>query len=190
MKLVLPVAYVAAVTNLMLNVGEDLVPATALKLEAEVDPRFLEELRIGLFGKFFDEPAKEAPAVPSIPELATLVWKTEYEKGTLTLFLGDTQGLAFEDPELRHPGVDVKAIEFEPLATGRLSFRATAIIRADEEGRGKLSALLKHEVRATFSKLTQKPLLEPKKPADDAQVPLDLKPLIPNADAPRAGTKH
>lgn len=167
MKLELPIAYVAAVTNLMLSEGDDLVPAQALKLEAEVEPALLEELREGLTARFFEQPGEGAQAIPSVPELAALGWKTEYEKGTLTLDLSETEGLAFEDEKLKFTGVDVKAIEFEPLATGMLSFKANAIVRANEEARGKLTALLKHDVRATFTKLTQKPLAEPKKPKDD-----------------------
>lgn len=185
MKIVLAVAYVSAVTNLMLSHGEDLVPAIALKLQAEVEPKLLEELRAGLTEKFFEAAVGDAPRVPCIPELAALTWKTEYEKGTLTLGLTETEGLAFKEEELRFTGVDTKAISFEPLATGRLAFECNAIIRADEDGRGKLTALLKHNVKATFSKLTQKPLAEPKKPADDAastqQVLPEIHPLIPNA---------
>lgn len=168
MKLALPIAYIRAVTNLMLNEGEDQVPAIALSIESEVLPAILDELREGLFGKFFDVVSDKAPAVPSIPELSALSWKTEYERGTLKLDLEETEGLAFQDELLEHGGVDVKAITFEPLPTGMLQFKCTAIVRADEEGRGKLTALLKHNVKATFTKLTQKPLAEPKRPKDDA----------------------
>lgn len=169
MKLVFPLAYVAAITNLMLSEGDDLVPAQAVKLEAEVHPDLLNELREGLPDVFFDKPAGDkAPAVPRLPELAALTWRTEYEQGRIELDLSDTEGLAFEDREIACQGVDVKAIEFEPLATGMVSIKANAILRGDEEQRGKITALLKHTVRATFSKLTQKPLAEPKRAKDDA----------------------
>lgn len=184
MKIVLAVAYVSAVTNLMLSHGEDLVPAIALKLQAEVDPALLEELRAGLTEKFFEPAVGDAPRVPCIPELAALTWKTEYEKGAILLDLSETDGLAFEEDELKFTSVDTKAITFEPLAKGRLAFECNVIIRADEDGRGKLTALLKHNVKATITKLTQKPLAEPKKPADDAaskqQVIPEIQPLIPN----------
>lgn len=178
MKLVFPLAYVAAVTNLMLAEGEDQVPAQALKIEAEVAPELLNQLRDGLADVFFERPAGDkAPAIPRVPELAALSWRTEYEKGRLELDLEDTEGLAFTDQQLAFQGVDVKAIEFEPLATGMVAIKANAIIRGDEEQRGKVTALLKHTVKATFTKLTQKPLAEPEKPQDDAasrQEPLAL----------------
>jgi hypothetical protein len=178
MKLILPLAYIPAVPNLMLNEGDDLVPAICVKFEAEVAPEILDELRPGMAAVFFERPAGDkAPAIPKMPELAALGWRTEYEHGRLEIDLSDTDGLAFGDAELACSGVDVKAIEFEPLATGLVAFKANAIIRGDEELRGKITALLKHTVRATFSKLTQKPLAEPEKPKDDAaqrQEPLAL----------------
>lgn len=189
MKLVLPLAYIGAVTNLMLShgTGEDatLVPATAVKLEADVDPKILDELREGLRNTFFDD---NKPAVPKIPELEAMAWKTEYEGGTLSFDISDTEDLDFEadDDRLVYLGVDVKAITFEPLATGLVAFKCNAIVRSDEAGRGRLAALLKHNVKATFSKLSQKPLAEPKKPSDDAApspqqelVTADGKPITP-----------
>lgn len=184
MKLALPDAYVPAVTNLMLNEGDDLVPASCIKLEAELDPKALEELRPGLRDKFFEQGTK--PAIPSIPELAALSWKTEYEKGDLVLDLSETDGLDFKDTELRYAGVDVKAIEFEPLATGLVAFKANAIIRTDEKGRGKLTALVKHNVKATFSKLTQKVIEEEiQETEDDNQGELEITPLRPDLSTPR-----
>jgi hypothetical protein len=178
MKLVFPLAYVKAVTNLMLSEGDDQVPAQSLTIEAEVVPSTIDELRDKLSEVFFDMVAGDkAPAVPRLPELAALCWRTEYENGRLELDLTDTEGLAFSDQRLEFQGVDVKAIEFEPLATGMVAIKANAIIRGDEDQRGKLTALLKHTVMATFSKLTQKPLMEPEQPKDDAaqrQEPLAL----------------
>lgn len=169
MKLVFPAAFISAVTNLMLKHGSGdgatLVPATALKLKGQVDPKMLNELREGLRDKFFDD---NKPAVPTIPELAALGWKTEYEGGTLALGLGDTEDLDFDDESLVLMGVDAKDIIFEPLATGMCDLEVNAIVQADTETRGKLTSLARHTVKATFSKLTQKPLAEPKKPSDDA----------------------
>lgn len=174
MKLYFPAAYIPAVTNLMLKMGtgEDasLVPAMALSITAEVNPKMLDQLREGLSDVFF-EPASEkaptAPRVPSLPELAALQWKTEYEC-TLVLDISELNDLDFEAERLTFTGVEAKAISFEPLATGGVAMKLQVNVRADQEGRGQLSALLKHEVRVTLSKLSQKPLIEPDKPKDDA----------------------
>lgn len=186
MKLTLIVAHVAAVTNLMLKNGSGeeatLVPAKALTLRAEVEPKMLDELRANLADRFFDQPTeKGAPRVPSIPELdGPIGWKTEYEGATLALDLSELQDLDFEDEHLTLTGVNAKDITFQPLPTGMVDFKVNAIVETDEpEMRGKLDALLKHTVRATFSKLTQKPLIEPEKPGDDAaskQTKLGLEP--------------
>jgi len=185
MKLAMPLAYVGAVTNLMLNHGSgedaELVPAKALQLRAEVSPEILDQLREGLADKFFEAAVPKAPRVPSIPELEVMNWKTEYERGTLAINLADTDGLAFDDEDITLTGVTVKSITFEPLATGMVDFKVSAIVETDEETGGKLAALLKHTVKATFSKLTQKPLAAPDKPKDDAadanQGKLDIVPL-------------
>lgn len=173
MKLALPLAQVVAVTNLMLRHGSGdeatLVPAKALTFRAEVHPEILDQLREGLTDKFFDAAVGKAPRVPSIPEIETLAWKTEYESGTLALDLTELDDLDFEDEHMTLSGVDAKDITFEPLATGMVAFKVNAIVTTDDaEERGKLDGLLRHTVRATFSKLTQKPLAEPKKPGDDS----------------------
>lgn len=173
MKLQLPLADVSAVTNLMLKhgSGEDAtqVPAKAITFRAEVAPEILDQLREGLADVFFEAVAAKAPRVPSIPELGAQVWKTEYERGTLALDLSDLDDLDFEDLHLTLSGVDVKDITFEPLATGMVAFKANAVVETDDsETRGKLDAILRHTVKATFTKLTQKPLAEPKKAKDDA----------------------
>lgn len=173
MKLVLAIAEVVAVTNLMLRhgTGEDatLVPAKALTFRAKVQPSQLEELREGLADVFFEKTEK-APRVPSLPEIdGAIGWKTEYESGTLRLDLSNLDDLDFDDEELVLGGVDAKDITFEPLAAGMVDFKVNAIVKSDDpEMRGKLDALLRHTVSAEFSKLTQKPLAEPKKPKDDA----------------------
>lgn len=183
MKLVLSIANVVAVTPLMLKHGTGdeaaLEPATALTLRADTPPSILEELREGLADKFF-EPAEKGPRVPCIPELAgALGWKTEFESATLKLDLSNCEDLDFSDEELVIAGTELKGIEFEPLSTGMVGFKCNAIIRSDDpELRGKLNGLLRHTVSATFTKLTQKPLAEPKKAKDDAstssQEPLPL----------------
>lgn len=200
MKLAIPNASIRAVTNLMLSMGtgEDAqqVPATAVQIKGDVEPKALEQLRAGLADKFF-EPAAGGPRVPCIPELAALTWKTEYEGGTLVLDISELDDLDFDaGDELRFTNVDAKDIVFEPLANGMVSFKVNAIVRTDQDGRGRLAALLKHNVAATFSKLTQQPLAEPEGPQDDAnpdQGKLDITPPItplmphPGADV---GTKH
>lgn len=179
MKLAIEIALVAAVTPLMLKhgSGEDasLVPATSLSLKGEISPKQLEELREGLADLFF-EPSEKGPRVPSMPELGAQTWKTEYQDGTLKLDLEDLDDLDFEDEEIAISGVELKAISFEPLTTGKVDFSCNAIVRdTDADLRGKLNALLRHKVGVSFSKLTQKPLAAPKKPADDSsahQAPL------------------
>jgi hypothetical protein len=152
MKLVLAIAQVAAVTNLMLKhgSGEDatLVPGKCLSFRAQI----------------------KAPRVPSIPELdGAIGWKTEYESGTLKLDLSELNDLDFEDDELVLTGVNAKAITFTPLATGMVDLTVNAIVELDDpELRGKLDAILRHTVKATFLKLTQKPLAAPKTAGDDA----------------------
>jgi hypothetical protein len=174
MKLYLASANVVAVTNLMLShgTGEDktLVPAKALSFRAEIDPKLLDELREGLADLFFEPSNGKGPRVPSIPEIdGAIGWKTEYEGGTLKLDLGQLDDLDFDDEELVCTGVDTKAISFEPLATGRAIFKCNAIVTSDDpEMRGKLDALLRHDLPVTFTKLTQKPLAAPKKAGDDA----------------------
>jgi hypothetical protein len=174
MKLSLPIAQVVAVTPLMLKHGngEDasLVPATSLTFRGPIEPKQLEELREGLSDRFFEPASGKAPRVPAIPELdGAIGWKTEYEGFTLALDLSELEDLDFEDENLTITGVDAKGISFEPLATGMVDFKINAIVQTDDvELRGKLNALLRHTVRATFSRLTQKPLAEPKKAGDDA----------------------
>lgn len=194
MKLSLAIAQVVAVTPLMLKhgSGEDatLVPATSLTFRAEVNPEQLVELREGLADKFFEAVAPKAPRVPSIPEIEGAIgWKTEYEDGTLRLDLSELEDLDFEDEEITIGGVDAKGITFEPMAKGMVDFKVNAIVRSDDaELRGKLNALLRHTVRATFSKLTQKPLAEPKKPSDDAADPNQGK--LPMEGDPVAAPLH
>jgi hypothetical protein len=184
MKLYLPIAKVVAVTNLMLNHGSGeeatLVPAKSITFRAEVEPKLLEEFRAGLADRFFDPVASKEPRVPAIPELeGPIGWKTEYESGTLRLDLRDLDDLDFEDEELLLHGVNAKGITFEPLATGMVDLKVNAIVETDDaELRGKVDALLKHTLKATFSKLTQKPLMEPEGPQDGAnpnqgQLPID-----------------
>lgn len=173
MKLTFPLAYIGAVTNLMLTEGDDQVPAQAIKIEAEVVPALLDQLREGLADVFFEQPAGEkAPAIRKIPEIGSIAWKTEYERGRLELDLSETEGLAFTDERLEFQGVDmdVKSIELSApdLAEGIVAITLNAIVKGDEEQRGKVTALLKHTVKATFSKLTQKALAEPKTAGDDA----------------------
>lgn len=178
MKLNLPNAYIKAVTNLMLKMGTGdaatLVPATAISMEDEVAPGILEELREGLRGKFFD--MEQRPPVPSIPELAALTWRTEYEGGVLVFDLEGCEDLDFEvkGDTLEMKGVDVKSITFEPTATGRVAWHCTAIVRSDQKERGYLTALVKHNVKATFTKLTQKPLEPPEPQPDNPQRQLEV----------------
>jgi hypothetical protein len=173
MKLVLAIAQVAAVTNLMLKHGSGeeatLVPGKCLSFRAQIEPHALDELREGLADIFFEKTEK-GPRVPSIPELdGAIGWKTEYESGTLKLDLSDLDDLDFEDEELVLTGVNAKAITFTPLATGMVDFTVNAIVELDDpELRGKLDAILRHTVKATFLKLTQKPLAAPKTAGDDA----------------------
>lgn len=186
MKLYLPIAEVTAVTPLMLKMGtgEDatLEPATSLTLRAEVHPEVLDELREGLSDRFFEKGDGKSPRVPCIPELdGALGWKSEYEAGTLKLDLSDLEDLDFEDEELTIGGVDAKGITFEPLPKGMLDFKVNAIIRSDDvELRGKLNGLLRHTLKATFLKMTQKPLAAPKAPKDDAA---SRQPALPGTDA-------
>lgn len=184
MKLYLPIAQVTAVTPLMLKhgTGEDagLEPATSITFRAEVDPKLLDELREGLADRFFEPVNGKGPRVLSVPEFeGAFGWKTEYEGSNLVLNLEDCDDLDFDDEELVLAGVDAKGITFEPLAKGMVDFKVNAIVRSDDpELRGKLNGILRHTVKAVFSKLTQKPLAEPKKPKDDGakdQGKLDLK---------------
>jgi hypothetical protein len=174
MKLTLIVANIAAVTPLMLKKGSGdaatQVPAKALTIKAEVAPELLNELRDGLADKFFEPPTKDAPRVPCIPEIeGAIAWKTEYESGTLALDLSQLEDLDFEDKHLTLHGVSAKDIAFEPLPSGMVAFKVNAVFETDDaELRGKLDGLLRHVVRATFSKLTQKPLIKPEGPQDDA----------------------
>lgn len=175
MKLILPIANIVAVTNLMLKHGSGaeatLVPATAVSFKGEVDPKMLDQLREGLSDIFFEKATTKAPRVPSIPELYAMSWKTEYEGGTFTLDLNELDDLDFEldeTGELQFAGVDVKALTFEPLAKGLVLFTGNAIVPTDKDGRGQLAALVRHTVKATFSKLTQKALAEPEGPQKDA----------------------
>jgi hypothetical protein len=182
MKLYLPIANVTAVTNLMLKHGSGegatQVPAKALTFRAEVAPEIIEQFRAGLTDRFFDQAADKAPRVPSIPELdGPIGWRTEYEHGTLKLDLSDLDDLDFEDKHLTLGGVNAKDITFEPLATGMVALKVNAIVETDDaELRGKLDGILRHAVKATFSKLTQKPLAEPEGPQKDAnqgELPID-----------------
>lgn len=193
MKLHLPIANVVAVTNLMLKHGSGddatLVPAKALTFRAEVAPEILEQFRAGLTDRFFDKAKDKEPRVPSIPELdGALGWGVEYESGTLRLDLSDLDDLDFEDEELALGGVNAKDITFEPLRTGMVALKVNAIVETDDaELRGKLDALLRHTVKATFSKLTQKPLMEPEKPQDgpnpnQAELPIDDKGVSATTD--------
>ncbi len=192
MKIVLAIAEVVAVTNLMLKhgTGEDatLVPAKALTFRAKVPPVVLEQLREGLTDRFFEPAPEKAPRVPSLPELdGAIGWKTEFESGTLRLDLSNLDDLDFDDEELVLSGVDAKDITFEPLATGMVDFKVNAIVKSDDpEMRGKLDALLRHTVSASFSKLTQKPLAEPKKAKEDASTQASLP--IGQAQEPAATT--
>lgn len=191
MKLVLPIATVTAVPNLMLKMGtgEDasLVPGTCLCLRAEVTPEILDQLREGMSDDFFEKAGGKSPRVPRNPELGAQIWKTEYEGGTLALDLSELEDLDFEAEVLTFGDVDAKAIGFEPLAKGMVEFSVNAIIKTDHEGRGQLAALLRHKFKVTFSKLTQKPLAEPKKPSDDAANPNQGKLL---EDGGSASTTH
>lgn len=181
MKLSFPICYITAVTNLMLKEGsgDDAThrPAKAITFRAEVSPSQLDELRDGLSNVFFEPAHDKAPRVPAIPELGVQHWKTEYEHGTLALDLSKLEDLDFEDEHLTLGGANVKDLEFEPLSTGMVSIKGNAVVETDDaELRGKLDGLLKHTVRATFSKLTQKPLAEPEGPQDDAnqgRLPID-----------------
>lgn len=165
MKLEFAAAYIGAVTNLMLKHGSgdnaQLVPATAVKIESEILPVQLEELRAGLRDKFF-EPGSE-PGIPSLPELGALIWKTEYAGGTIAFGLDELKDLDFEvkDGALLFHGANLKDIEFEPLAKGTAAFNANVIIKTDGVGRGQLAALLKHKVKATFTLASQQPLDAP-----------------------------
>lgn len=173
MKIVLPIATVAAVTPLMLKHGSGeeatLVPAKSITFKAEVQPVTLNELREGLDERFFEAASEKGPRVPALPELdGAIGWRTEYEGGTLRLDLSQLEDLDFDDEELVLAGVEVNSITFEPLATGMVAWRMNAIVTSDDpEVRGKIDGLLRHTVSAEFTKLTQRPLAEPKKPKDD-----------------------
>lgn len=192
MKLLLVSATVTAVTNLMLKhgSGEDarLVPATSLSLKAEVPPALLDELREGLANVFFEKQAagSSAPRVPCLPELDTLSWKTEYQEAVLTV---DVEAIAdeldFEVPEsgkLRFGDTEVKSITFAPSPKGAVDFTCNVIVRGDAEDRGRLTALQRHKAGITLEQLSQKPLAQPKKPADDAAKADDRQPGLPLAD--------
>lgn len=174
MKLYLANALVVAVTPLMLKhgSGEDatLVPATALTFSAQVPPKQLDELRAGLSDRFYEPEQPKLPRVLSVPEIdGAIGWKTEYQSGTLKLDLEQLEDLDFDDDELVVSGVNAKGITFEPLATGMVDFKVNGIVTSDDpELRGKLNGLLRHKLPVTFTKLTQMPLAEPKKPKDDA----------------------
>lgn len=191
MKLVLPIASVTAVPNLMLRQGsgEDsiLVPATCLCLRAEVTPEILDQLREGMADDFFEKGVGKAPRVPRNPELGMQTWKTEYQGGAAALDLSELEDLDFEAEVLTFTDVDAKAICWENLTKGVVDLQMNAIIKTDHEGRGQLAALLKHKFKVTFSKLTQKPLAEPKKPSDDAANPNQGKLL---EDGGSASTTH
>jgi hypothetical protein len=184
MKLLLAIANITAVTPLMLKMGtgDDAtqVPATSITFRGEVEPTLLDELRPGLSDFFFSKQSDNSPRVPLLPELVgALGWKTEYESGLLALDLSALEDLDFDDENLAIPGVEVKGITFEPQANGMCDFKMNAIVKSEPKLRGKLNGLLRHTLRATFSKLTQKPLIEAPKPSDDAasaQTQLGLEP--------------
>lgn len=158
MKLTLDEAYVSAVTNLMENHGEDLVPAKALKLTATASAFVMDQFSSALEGTLF------AKDLPRIPEIGSVRLRAEYENAHFAI-----NGLKFTRAE-------VSKIEFEPKAGSLVGLVLTVKVTPDEAQAGKLDALLKHTTKVVLEKMTQKPLVEDEEPDDgdgDGQGELD-----------------
>jgi len=161
MKIVISKALVAAVTNIAEIHGEVIVPANALKLEGAVPVDILDEFSTALKGMLFKDD------IPRIPEIGMMQWHTEYENASMAI-----GGMKFNN-------VEVSKITFSPEPGFYVSLVLTVKVHADEERAGKLAALLKHTVKVTLEKMTQKAIQEVEDPeaAQQPQLPA-ITPLL------------
>lgn len=137
MKLTANDALVTAITNLGENHGEEIVPATAIRLECQVPPRILDQFSRHLRPMLFKDD------IPLVPEIGAIHWTAEYEKARFFI------------DAMEFNAADVKKISFSPRAGFLVDLALTVKVTADEKQRGKLTGLIKKEVKFVLEKMTQ-----------------------------------
>lgn len=166
MKLSANDALVVAVTNLGENHGEEIVPATSIKLRFRMVPRLLNQFSRHLPTMIFDE-----QQVPRVPELGSLHWKPEYEKA------------AFSIAGQQFTKADVKKISFWATDGFMVEVELSVKVNADEDGRGVLTGLVKQEVIFALEKMTQKRIEDAAEPPVGGEKKDESQPPLPGTEA-------
>lgn len=170
MKLVLPKAYVATITNktAKLDKSDEIVKVHDIKLTADVDTGVLEELKEGLTARHFDK-----HGIPHDPEIGMRQWEPQYENGTMKM--GD---MTFSKVRLRN-------INYIAKPGGIVGIELTARVTQDDDKSGRLTQLVKEGRKVTFEKMTQAEI----KIDDDAEVEDDSQGKLPGTEGPRTTPK-
>jgi hypothetical protein len=144
-------ALVTATTPIAENHGqEEIVHGISMRFECQVPPRALQQLSRKLPKMFFAE-----DDIPTEPNLGEAKWRLEYENAHVFV-----NGQEFH-------GVDVKKITVEARAGFLVDLGFSLKIMCDDEARGKLTGLLKHEVKVVIEKATQKRIEDPAEDGED-----------------------
>lgn len=128
------------------NRGEDpeeQILGVDIKLTAEVPPSTLDEFSPEIGLRLFNE-----SGAPTITELGRCRWRTEYEKGEMTI------------AGHKVLGTGIINVTFEPMLNGVVQLKLWARCTPDQALAGALAMLIKQEVKVTFKKMTQVPLIK------------------------------
>lgn len=168
------------------NRGEDPeenILGVDIKMTAEVKPDVLDEFSAEIRKRLFD-----ASGAPTITELGQCAWRTEYEKGDMNIAghkIGNT---------------GIINVRFEAKLNGDVELKLWARCTPSEDVAGPLAFLIKQEVKVTFKKMTQVPLIKAGdeegeeegagKKGNGKQQDLKIQPLLAEEQLNEAARKH
>lgn len=142
MKLVIAKALIEVVKTRGEDPKENIL-GLDIKFKAEVKPEVLDEFDAQIRPRLFDD-----QGAPAIPDLGVCHWKPGYENGDMNI-----GGNKIADTKVLN-------ITFEPKPGGMVEIRGWARCTPDKELTGEISFLLKQQVRLSFLKMTQIPLIK------------------------------